>query len=298
MKKIILTFCFSFFVFYSWSQNYVDILKVYHTYGVNSKFDSSSNSTNYRETGLDFTLPIKLNKKTAILSGVLTEAYRFKINATTNSFENLYSTGIKLGINQKFSEKLNATFMVIPRLTSTHKFKLSNKDYQTIGIAQLKYQRKPNLKYNIGVIYITDLGGPFFVPIFGLYYQSPSKKWEMNYVLPLWADANYKITKWLWSGVNFKSALRSFYLGNEQNSYLALLITELNAYLKFGLTKNILLETKVGTSFLRSARTYRYGDQYDVGISIVKLGDDREQLNTDFEDGLIYKLRLIYRFHL
>jgi hypothetical protein len=54
----------------------------------------------------------------------------------------------------------------------------------------------------------------------------------------------------------------------------------------------------VGYSIGRNYRIYDIQDRATWGLSAFKFGDNREQLNSDFSDGLIFRTRFIYRFHL
>ena len=73
---------------------------------------------------------------------------------------------------------------------------------------------------------------------------------------------------------------------------------ELFGYLQYNLTKSVLLQAKVGHSIGRSFRVYPDDEKVDVGVSAFRFGDNREQLNPDFKDGLVFNFRMIYRFDL
>ena len=71
---------------------------------------------------------------------------------------------------------------------------------------------------------------------------------------------------------------------------------ELFGYLKLNLSKSLSIQTKIGYSIGRSYRVYKETDKITVGSILIKIGDDRQQLNTDFADGFIYQASLLYRF--
>ena len=161
----------------------------------------------------------------------------------------------------------------------------------------MKYTRQENLKYNLGVYYNGELFGPFVVPLFGLYYKSNNEKFEVNLTLPIWGDMNYKLNNTIKIGANFAAFVRSYHLG-ESNTYLAKKSNDLFAYLQFNLTKNIVLQTKTGYSIGRTLKVYEENDKTDLAFSAFRFGDDRTVLNPTFKDGMIFKIRLLYRFHI
>src|SRR5438105_683155 len=79
---------------------------------------------------------------------------------------------------------------------------IGNKDLQMGGIAIMKFKKNDNLNYKFGLYYNSELFGPFFVPMIGIYYLSPNKKLETNIMLPLQADVNYKLNSFINVGAN------------------------------------------------------------------------------------------------
>ena len=80
---LILLYCLNtFFIF---SQNYVDLLKVnFNTTNFNT-FDSSSSKTQVNELMVDFTIPIKLNEKTSLISGLIYENIQTKFTVSEDA---------------------------------------------------------------------------------------------------------------------------------------------------------------------------------------------------------------------
>src|SRR5690606_28468199 len=101
--------------------------------------------------------------------------------------------------------------ILLPKLSSDFK-EINANDFQLGAIAILKYEKKDNLNYKLGAYYNSELFGPFFVPILGMYYLSPSEKLEIDLSLPLWADINYKVLEKVRVGANFAAFVRTYYL--------------------------------------------------------------------------------------
>ena len=291
---LILLICLS--TMFGFSQNYVDLLKVNLNTTPNNTFDSSSVKTKVNEVMVDFTIPIKLNEKTSLITGLIYENIETKLftNDNTKSFG---SSTLKLGINKVFNEKLSGTLVLLPKIASDFK-SIGNKDFQVGAIGILKIRKHDNLNYKIGLYYNSELFGPFFVPMFGFYYLSPNKKFAANVMLPLQGDVNYKVISFVSVGCNYNGLIRSYHLNDYNGSYVSKFSNELYTYLKFDVTKKIIFQTKVGQSLSRKYKVYDENDKVDFGLPLLFIGDHRKQLNTNFSNGLIFQFSFLYRFSL
>ena len=277
------------------AQSYVDLAKSHYSSTPSNDFDSIAGNSDIKDFGVDITLPIKLNDSNIILTGLNLDQITTRLHPLDN-YKTVSTVNLKLGFNKKHSGKWSGTYMLLPKLSSDFK-KMTSKDFQIGGLVLMKYSKKENLKYNMGLYANNELFGPFIVPLFGLYYKSPNDKFEANITLPIWADVNYQLTNWLATGANFSAFVRSYHL-SENNAYIVKKSNELFGYLQFSLTKSILLQTKAGYSIGRSYKVYNNDEKVDLGLSAFRFGDERTVLNPTFVDGLIFKVRLIYRFHI
>lgn len=295
---LVLLLCIPSLVF---SQKYVDIAKFHYANTPVNQFDSATNGTRVQEMGLDFLYPVKLKSGHAILTGFYTEHISTQTSPDNSNLTAVGTILLKAGINYKHSDKVSATYMLLPKLSSDFK-DLGAKDFQLGALALFKFKKRENFLYQAGLYYNGELFGPFFVPILGLYYKSPNKKFETNIKLPISVDLNYAMKPWLKGGLDFNAFVRSYHLnepyqGNPQN-YLTKTTNEIYGYLQFESKGGVILQTKIGYSIGRNYRVYDIEDRVTWGFSAFRFGDDREQLNSDFADGLIFKARLLYRFHL
>ena len=293
--RSILSLFFCFFSFALLAQDYIDLARFHYSNTPQNNFDSIEGNTNIEDFGLDVTLPIQLNENNAFLTG-------FNIDQTTTKLSPLdnYTTfstlNLKIGFNKKYASKWSGTYMFLPKISSDFK-NLGSKDFQFGGLVLMKYQKKENLKYNVGLYYNGELFGPFVVPLFGLYYKSENGKFEANLTLPIWADVNYKLNKFTKVGANFAAFVRSYHL-SENAAYVVKKSNDVFGYLQFNLTKSMLLQTKTGYTIGRSYKVYNDNEKADFGFSAFRFGDERTVLNPTFKDGLVFKMRLIYRFHI
>lgn len=287
-----------FLIHYStFTQNYVDLAKIsYAISPFNEYKDDSLNilpPTQIIEFSTDLTVPIVLKNNKVIISGLIYEQINLR---TENSDQLIYTINPKMGIKFKSSEKFSSTYIALPKLSSDLE-NIDEKHFQFGAIALYELTKNTNFKYKFGLYYNSELFGPFFVPLLGFYYLSNNKKFEANFTLPVSAQMNYKLNKWLSSGVSFSSFVKTYHLGDFNNRYLVKYSNEIFATLQLDLKSyRLVIEPQVGYSVARSYRMYASDDQINFGFSAFKFGDDRTQLNNDFNDGLIFKIRLLYRF--
>ncbi|GAB5556040.1 MAG: hypothetical protein SchgKO_02530 [Schleiferiaceae bacterium] len=285
-----------------WGQQYVDLVKLgYYNTPVN-QFDSLTNGTRIQEYNMDLLLPVVLNDKYTLLLGGYAEGIQAKTDPLQTGLTSVYSTLLKAGVQIKHSDKWTGTYIFLPKIASDFNGPLGSNDFQFGGFVRLKRKLSERKNYSFGLYANSELFGPFFVPLIGFYYTSPDRKFETNITFPLYMDANYELTPWMKGGARFVALVRSYHLHNQNynpnGEYLTKATNEINAYLSFALTKSVVLETLVGYSIGRNYRIYDIQDRMTWGLSAFRFGDDRDQLNTDFRDGMLLNFKLIYRFHI
>jgi hypothetical protein len=298
LKKILPFLIYLLFNTNVFGQKYVDIAKFWYGNSSLNKFDQSESSTRLKELGLDVTVPIVINSSDAILTGLFYE--RIQTRLFEKDPETTVSViGVRAGLSKKHSEKWSGTYLIIPKLASDFQ-EVNSKDFQLGFIGLLKYLKNPNKNYKVGLYYNSELFGPFIVPLVGIYSLSKNEKFETNLTLPFLADVNYSIHKRVNIGINFNGQVRSYHLtqvnSTNQPGYLVKSTNELFSYLKFNLTKGLSIQTRLGYSVGRSYRVYDENDKISFGSMLIKVGDNRTQLNTDFADGFIYQATVLYRF--
>lgn len=292
-------FCLSSIITYG--QQYVDIGKLFYANTPVNQFDTLTNGTRVEEFGLDLNVPVPLKSGHALLFGFYGEGIRTAVNPVEPNLRSVYTINPRFGVNYNHSEKWTGTYLLLPKLSSDMK-QVGSRDFQFGALALWKYKKRTNFAWQFGMYYNGELFGPFFVPLFGFYHLSSDQKFEMNVRLPLAVDLNYLATAWLKTGLEFSAFVRSYHLnepyrGNPEN-YLVKASNELFAYLHFNLTENLILKTKAGYSIGRNFRVFDIDDRVTWGLSAFRFSDDRRQLNADFQDGLIFRAELLYRFRL
>lgn len=246
-------------------------------------------------------IPVPLKSGHALLFGFYGESITTSVNPVEANLNSVYTVNPRFGINYNHSEKWTGTYLLLPKLSSDFK-NIGSKDFQLGALALWKYKKRQNFAWQFGLYYNGELFGPFFVPLFGFYHLSADGKFEANVRLPLAVDLNYRLKPWLQAGMEFSAFVRSYhinepYQGNPEN-YLVKASNELFGYLHFNVTENVILKTKVGYSIGRNYRVFDESDRVTFGLSAFRFGGDPKQLNADFQDGLIFRAELIYRFRL
>ncbi|MBL7875339.1 MAG: hypothetical protein JNL53_06720 [Cyclobacteriaceae bacterium] len=290
-----LTFCVNL----AWAQEYVDVLKLNYNNTVRNTFADSEVASRIMEVDLETTIPIVLNSRTNFITGFIFERIETQL-FEDGVTENFGSFNLKIGINKIHSEKWSGTYIIVPKIASDLN-QISHKDFQLGGYALLKYKKSSNTSYKVGVYSNSELFGPWVVPLFGIYYLSPSKRFEANVTVPVLADFNYSLHPKFIVGFNYAGMVRTYHLtgitSTGKDGYVERATNEVAGYLKLNLTKRLGLLSKFGHSIGRHYRVYDEDDKITIGFPLVNVGDDRQQLNTDIRDGWVYQFVLLYRFH-
>lgn len=278
------------------AQDYVDIIRLGYGNTFNNSFEGSTNSTAIGTFEADLTIPVVINKKNAIITGVTLSKNWLQLFPNEDNIQ-LTSTILKVGLASTLSEKFSTTIVLLPKISSDYK-NISSDDFYFGGFALLKYKKTDNLKYRFGFYASQEAFGLFTTPIIGWYYLSPNKKFEMDMSLPIAADVSYKFSK-LSVGMDYFGIGRSFKLhqGSLTNQYVDVSSLDFAAYLQYEVFDSILLRGKLGYA-TSNYEVYANEEKIDLGLSAFSFGDDRTQLNPNISGGGYFKVEAIYRFKI
>ena len=298
--KYKLSFLFGCLFVLSHSQNYFDLANISYTNTPQNDFEVSDAQTTVEELALELNFPIVMSDKTVLLTGLFANKTNVKLDANDPK-TGLNVLGINFGVNRTFNEKWSGTFMVFSKIASDE-LKFTGKNMQLALLSLFTNTKSEDLKYRYGVYANTEKYGMIIVPIFGLYYLSPSKKFVADLNLPIFGDINYKLKNKIWLGMKF-DGLGTTYNLNDQNysvngAYVSKTSNELVSYLRFQLSNSIYLNTKIGYAISRNYKVFDSNDKISLALGSIYFGDDRIQLNERFKDGAIFKIELLYRINL
>jgi len=282
------------------AQNYFDIGSISYANTPSNKFENSSEQTGVEELEVKLNFPVVIDEKNVLLTGLYANRTQVELDPDISENINLNSIGLVLGLNHTYSEKWSATYMVLPKISSDLN-ELSGKDFQLGLLSLFNYTKRSDLKYKIGLYANTERYSLSFLPLLGLYYQSPDKKFEANFTLPIRADINYLLFEKTKVGLNFDGLGSSYNMNKRlyinKDTYAVKSSNELFAYLMFQLGESFYVKPKLGYSIFRTYKVFENNDKVDFSVGPFYFGDNRTQLNTNFEDGAIFKIEMLYRVH-
>jgi hypothetical protein len=297
--KYVLCSLFSCICFPGISQNYFDLVNLTYTNTPRNDFEISNKQTTVEELALELNFPIVIDDKTILLTGLFANKTKVLLDADIPS-SNLQVLGMNFGVNKTFSDTWSATFMAFTKIASD-KIEFTNDNFQFAFLSLFTNKKSSDLKYRYGVYANTEKYGVIVVPIFGLYYVSKNKKFEVDLNLPIIGDINYNLNNKVWVGMRFDGLGTTYNLTNQNytpnGAYVSKTSNELVSYLRFKLSESLYIDTKVGYAISRNYKVFDTDDKIDLAVSSFYFGDNRTQLNERFKDGAIFKVALFYRLH-
>jgi hypothetical protein len=280
------------------AQEYVDILKIGYSNTSEAKFKDTNENTPINGFNAAVTLPIELNSKHIFLTGIDFSSQNLWLSPEYSQSTTLYNTLLKVGLATTFSEKWSTTLVLLPKIASDYKT-ISGDDFNFGIYAIAKLKKSEYFKFRFGLYASTELFGVFATPIFGAYYLSPNKRFEIDASLPITAAVNYHFES-VTVGFDYFAIGRSYNISQETPTlvYVDQRPIEASTYIQFGLAENsILLRAKLGYSS-NTNEVYAQGDRLNYRISAFSFGDNRKQLNPDILSSVFFKFEAIYRIHL
>lgn len=280
------------------SQKYVDLFSINYGKSVSTNYENDAQTTTITNLETDFTLPIELNERYAIITGIDFSNNILQLFPDAN-YNNLYLTRIKAGVNINHSEHWSGTYMLLPKISSDY-INLSMKDFYLGGVALLRYKKSNNLSYKLGLYTSNEAFGLFVSPLIGLYYLSPSSRFEMNLYLPNNADFNYVLTNKTKIGIDFVARGKSFKLttNSVRSSYVENNSMEFSTYLQNNaLNKNVLFRLKLGFSS-NSFEVYPIDQKTTFATTLIRFGDNRTQLNNSLSSSAFIKIEALFRLYI
>lgn len=297
LKKIILIL-FLLLSHLSFSQEYVDLFSINYGKSAATGYENNSQTTTITNFDTNLTLPIELNEKFAIITGIDFSNNNLQLYPDSN-YSNLYLTRLKAGININHSVHWIGTYILLPKISSDY-VNLGMEDFYMGGVAVLKYKKRNNLTYKFGLYASNEAFGLFISPLIGLNYLSPNSRFESNLYLPNDADFNYKLSDRNKIGIDFVARGKSFKLTTEgtRSSYVENNSLEFSSYLQNNsLHKNILIRLKLGFS-TNSFEVYPIDQKVAFATTLFRFGDNRTQLNSNLSSSPFVKIEAIYRLDI
>jgi hypothetical protein len=298
MKKKTIQLLFLLLPFLSNAQEYIDLFSVNYSKSQKTTFKNSSINTSISTFQTNLTLPVVLDEKYTVVTGVNFSSYDLQLFPDSDN-NNLYSTTIRAGLRVSHSEHWSGIYLLLPKVASDYTH-LSGEDFYFGGLVLLKYKRNKDFGYSFGLYASSEAFGLTMTPVFGLYYHSPHGRFETTLFLPDNGDLNYSLTDRTKIGFDFQGHGNSYKLTTDdlRSTYAENRSIDFSTYLQRSVLSNkILLRLKAGY-YLNQFNVYPIDQKLDLQILALRFGDNRNKLFANSSNNLFFKMEAIYRFDL
>jgi hypothetical protein len=298
MKKKIIQLLFLLIPLLCNAQEYIDLFSVNYSKSQKTTFENSSINTSISTFQTNLTLPVVLDEKYTIVTGVNFSSYNLQLFPDSDN-NSLYSTTIRAGLRVSQSEHWSGIYLLLPKVASDYKH-LSTEDFYLGGLALLKYKRNKDFGYSFGLYASSEAFGLTMTPVIGLYYHSPNARFETTLLLPDNGDLNYSLTDKTKIGFDFQGHGNSYKLTTDdlRSTYAENRSIDFSSYVQRSFISNkILLRLKMGY-YLNQFNIYPIDQKLDLQILILRFGNNRTRLLENSSSNLFFKMEAIYRFDL
>lgn len=235
----------------------------YFDLGGVSSFRSSFNSGSVLHFhNAFFNVPIRSDSNVTIVSPA-SDLLQLKVNGTE---QDLLSVRLTLAHIRKLSRDRKLTFILYNR-TNNNGTLFRSGNYQT-GAAFI-YNKKVSdrLKYSFGLYYNREFFGHFFVPLIGLNYKA-SEKWQFFGLLPNNFYCNYKLSRFVHTGLTLSFITNSYRLDNAD--YIRHQEIQFRGYLQAIVSKRHVFFLEAGRSvsrrFTSGTGYFSRDSEFDVAV--------------------------------
>lgn len=275
------------------AQDYIDLFQTYTRYSPanNSEYFEK---VEYLQFGGEAKLPIVLKNKNVIIIGGEFNALHFDARHDTQFHEKLYETRGLFGYKHNWSEKWNTLTVFAPKLTGEYKT-IKTENFQFGGLVLNSFKKSEHLELKFGAYFNQESFGPMIVPLLGWNWKV-NDSWRIKGTLPVNLDIIHSGEQ-LNYGLQFIGKNASFLKSTAGKSqYVDMADNNVWAFGEFKLTKNWLIHAKAGHSVLRKFSFYDEGNQMNMKLGPVNIGDNRATGTPWFNNGWSFEMRMIYRF--
>ncbi len=288
-RKIIFVFAPLLLSLKGISQPYVDIVNI-SAQSLQSNYKDALNSknttTNYF---LNLTTPIRVDSQNTVIIRIYGENLRSTIkNDFLSHTNNLYAALLPIGLQHETNnKKWKILGLLMPKLSSNFKDKISSYDMQLGGYGLVTYKHSNKLQIKAGLYYNRECFGNFFIPLAGIDWKI-NDRFQIYGVLPTFYRFEFAaIKKKLYTGLEFRSYTRSYRLdATENHNYVKNKEIKAKFFVDFYLTKGFVLFAEFGRTIGYSPQEYLYSTQILANTN---------QIYTGIKDGFLFNTGLVYR---
>ncbi len=282
-------------------QDYVNILRLYGQYAPDAEYADESGKTGLSKFGTRILLPVPLENDKILLPGLSIEKVQGKLSMDHSKSTTVYTISPQLGIQFKYDKDWKGNYLLLPSLYSDLE-EIGADDFQLGAVVTFSKTKSENFNYLFGMYANTEMYGLNVLPLAGLYYINKAKTWEVDILMPIYLDVNYRLSDKLRFGLQYlgRGTTHNLNKYGEDSSgyYLEKGSKDIFVYAEIPVMKDWALQGMIGHSFGRYYEVYDRDEKLDWAIGPVLFGDERTQVNGEISDGLLMKFKLIYRYPL
>ena len=203
---------------------------------------------------------------------------------------------LQFGYQHNWNEKWQSTFVLVPKFISDMPTLFDGNHFQFGGVLLVNCKQSENLTWRMGVYANKEFFGPLLSPSLGFYWKVNDKlQFDVNMMNR--AFLYYRAHDRFWTGVGFRGGINSYGL-SEEDVYLEKVDNNIFVFTDVFVTKNLVLNLRAGHSILRTYRYFPEDEKVDMKLALVNFGGNRTKYDGDIKDGLMFEVRLIFRYWL
>lgn len=254
-----------------------------------------------RESGslINLKLPIVTSQKTIWYNDLTYSRYTITTDLDPEPDDQitalrLHAFIFQTGIVRKLNDRSGIQFLVVPRYTTDFNGG-DRKSWQLGAIALYEHRAHERLMMRYGTMYNGELFGPLLVPLVYLEWTI-NDRWNITGLMPINLKVNYTLTERLITGFSHFGFITTYRLGQEEfkTNYIERNSIDETVFVRWKMMGNLHLETRMGYSLSRVYEQYEESQKMKLRIALIRIGDDRELKNVNFNSGPIASIRLVY----
>lgn len=284
----------------TYAQDYLDIARLNISRTNLEDVDQTFN-TDVTNLNLEVLYPTPLTNDMVLITGFTAENTGLELGDRLK-YQNLTMARLNVGVKWSHNKKWTGTYLLLPKLASSFDAE-GGDNFQFGAIALMEYRFKNRKRGKFGLYSSSENFGTIITPLIGGYYRTKDSKFYIDAALPIRMDANYSLTDKLSMGADLRTSVKSYNLGQYQQSVDDLYVQEesirAGLYLSYALMNETLqLRAKVGFD-TTDYGLYQQGDVVGAQVLTFQLsGDDRVRLNNEFDSALFFGVDIFYRLGL
>ena len=302
--RAILIFLVLLFASATCAQSSIDLFTLAGFYGTPSPYEGPLNGKATESGGLiNLKMPLKISGKTMWYNDLhyTHHVIRTDLDSEPQTFltsMRLHAFILQTGVVRKLNDRNGLQLLFVPRHTGDV-IGGDSKNWQFGAIALYEHRHNEKLLLRFGALYNNELFGPLLVPLIYADWHV-NEHWTITGLLPINLKINYTINDRLAAGFSHFGFITTYRISQEEfnTDYVERNSIDESLFLRWKVTGNIHLETRVGYSLGRVYEQYVEDQKMKLRLSIIHIGDERVQKNVNFNSGPLASVRLVYSLPL